>query len=76
MNVNTEEGETSQDLKRSAEKLKQKYRTVEEDHEEQMEAAWDDVSGAELNPRMVKDARKEEIEYARKMHLYDKVHIS
>ena len=76
MNVNIEEGESSQELQKSAEKLKHKYRIVEEDNEEQIEAAWDDVSGAELNPRMVEEARKEEIEYVRKMRLCDKVHIA
>ena len=34
------------------------------------------MSGAELDPAMVKGARKEAMEYVRKMHLYDKVHIA
>ena len=38
--------------------------------------AWDDVSGAELNPKEVKKARAEEIEYVRRMNLYTKVPIS
>ena len=67
---------SSCDLKKSSEKLKQKYRTVEEEDDEQLEIAWDDVFGAELNPKMVKEARKEEIEYVNKMHLYDKVPIT
>ena len=75
MNIGTDENTTSQDLKKRAEKIKQKYKTVEED-DDPMEMAWDDVSGAEPNPKMVKAARHEEIEYARKMHRYDKVPIA
>ena len=40
-----------------------------------METAWDDVSGAALDPQKVKQARREEIEYVRKMSLYQKVPI-
>ena len=40
------------------------------------EQAWDDVTGAELNPSMVKEARREEVEYIRKMGLYTKVPVS
>ena len=35
--------------------------------------AWDDVSGARLNPELVKEARKAEMEYFRKMGVYTKV---
>ena len=76
MNVSVEVGESSQDLLKSAEKIKRKYRIVEEENDDQIETAWDDVSGAEFDPQMVKNARKEEIEYVRKMHFYDKVHIA
>ena len=76
MNISIAANEISQDLKRSAEKLKKKYRTVEEEDDEQLEIAWDDVSGAEINANMVKDARREEMDYVRKMHLYDKVPIT
>ena len=61
------------ELKKSAERLKWKYKIVEEEHEDQMEAAWDDVTGAELDPDKVRTARKEEVEYIRKMGLYNKV---
>ena len=39
------------------------------------EYAVDDVSGAFLDPKMVKKARAEEIEYVRTMKLYTKVPI-
>ena len=41
-----------------------------------MERAWDDVSGAGLNPKAVRQARTEDIEYVKKMNLYTKVPIS
>ena len=56
-----------------ANQIKGKYRTVEEDQTEELEIAWDDVSGAELDPKAVRQARMEEIEYVRKMSLYTKV---
>ena len=46
----------------------------EDDHQELI--AFDDVSGAELDPKMVQKARKDEIEYVRSMNLYTKVKIS
>ena len=76
MNVGGTDNTTSKELRESAGELKHKYKTVEEGNEDQLEAAWDDVSGAELDPNMVREARREEIEYVRKMHLYDKVHIN
>ena len=35
--------------------------------------AWDDVSGAALDPKGVRKAREEEIQYVKKMNLYTKV---
>ena len=46
----------------------------EEDHQDLI--AFDDVSGAELDPKMVQKARRDEIEYVRSMNLYTKVSIS
>ena len=40
------------------------------------EAAWDDVSNAELLPHLVKEARKVEMEYFEKLKVYDRVHRS
>ena len=56
--------------------MKSRYRTIEYEEEETMMEACDDVSGAQLDPRGVQDARKEEVEYVRKMRLYDKVPIT
>ena len=47
-------------------------RTPEEDTEEELMEAWDDVSGKELDPGKVKDARKLEIDYIHKTRLYTK----
>ena len=55
--------------------IKERYKTVEEDKEDELEMAWDDVSGAELDPKVVKQARSEEIEYVRKWSFYTKVLI-
>ena len=41
-----------------------------------MEEAWDHVSGAQLDPKAVKEARKEEVGYIHNMNLYTKVPIS
>ena len=37
------------------------------------ESAWDDVNNVPLNPKAVKQARKEEITYVRKMRIYDRI---
>ena len=34
---------------------------------------WDNISGEELPPQLVKKARREEIEWVRSTNLYDKV---
>ena len=67
---------TSKDLMNVARDVSRKYQTVEEPVDETLDAAWDDVSGAELDPKKVKKARAEELEYVHKMRLYDKVHMS
>ena len=51
------------------------YKTIEEENEDELEVAWDDVSGAELDPQKVRRTREEEIEYVKKMDLYKKVPI-
>ena len=66
------EGDTKR-MATEAESIKEKYKTVEEDNDEELETAWDDVSGAELDPKVVRKARGEEIEYVRKMNLCSKV---
>ena len=56
MNVNDTKYMASEELQTSAVKIKDKYKTMEEDVEEELETAWDDVSGAELDPKMVREA--------------------
>ena len=68
------EGKADQ-MNSEAKQLKEKHPTVEEDNGEELELAWDDVSGAKLDPVAVKKARAEEVEYVREMKLYSKVHI-
>lgn len=46
--------------------LKEEFPTVEVDETASMERAWDDVIGAELDPTMVRNARREEMKYIRK----------
>ena len=58
---------------REATKLKEKYQIVEENQDDLDEEAWDDVSGAQLDPKEVKRARREEIEYVHKFRVYDQV---
>ena len=67
---------SSREIMNMSRELRKQYKTVEEDYDEEMELAWDDVSGAELNPKASRQARKEEIYYVRKMKLYNKVPIS
>ena len=58
--------------------LKQIQLNAAQCHEEYQyeEYAEDDVSGAYLDPKMVRNARKDEIDYVRSMKLYTKVPIS
>jgi len=45
----------------------------DEDHEVLQDAAWDDLTGAELDAREVRKARKLEIEYARRKKVWVKI---
>ena len=74
-NISTTGDETNKRLVRVTKELQDKCQTVEEDDEEMLGEAWDDVSGASLDPKEVKGARKEEIDYVHKMGLYTKVPI-
>ena len=67
---------TEQEAADGRQQLQEELKIVEHDNEEEMQQAWDDVSGAELNPGMVKTARGEEVAYIRKMDLYTKVPAS
>ena len=71
-----DENQSSGSIMNVAKQIKEECRTVEEEDPMELEMAWDDVSGAELDPKMVRKAREEEIQYVRKMNLYEKVPIS
>ena len=47
--------------------------TVTEDNDGELQMAWGDVSGRELDPGKVRKARAEEVEYIHKSNLYTKV---
>ena len=64
---------SSADLKHEANERRKKCKTVGEDLDEQLREAWDDVSGVQLDPKAVKMARGEEIEYIHKMKLHTEV---
>ena len=76
MNVDNKDTTSSKELMNVAAKMEKKYKNIGEDNEEELEVAWDDVSGATLSPQEVKRARAEEIKYVREMKLYKKVPIS
>ena len=59
----------------TAKVVQRKCRIVEEGGDLELEVAWDDVSGAELDPQGIRRAREEEIEYIRKMNLHEKVQV-
>ena len=71
--IATERNETSKQIMEIAEELKTKYKTMEENEVDFGEKAWGDVSGVALDPKEIERARREEIDYVHKMHLYDKV---
>ena len=52
-----ENGSTSKVFMREADKLKERYRTVEEEEDDCDEEAWDDASGAPLDPQEVKKGK-------------------
>ena len=67
-------GANSKQLLQAQRELQERYKIIEDDDDHMMEA-FDDVSGARLDPETVRRARQEEIEYVRKMGLYIKVPI-
>ena len=69
MNITNEDKTTSRELKKEENMVRSKYKIVEEDDSVELECAWDDVSGAALDPQKVRKARQEEIEYVHKMSL-------
>ena len=72
-NIQTEDDTTSKSMIKEANKIKERYQTIEEDDGDEYLEAWDDVSGSPFDPKAVQKARQEEIEYVHKMNLYTKV---
>ena len=71
------DGEASSgELMKVAKELQSRCKVVEEDEQEGLEEAWDDVSGAQPDPTAVRAARIEEVEYIHKMALYTKVPLT
>ena len=67
----------SEGVHKETQEMKKRFKTFEkEDNETTMQEVWDDVSGAELDLKLVKEARLEEIEYVKTMDFYTKVPIS
>ena len=73
MNIEHDDQRTSQELLKVAQGITNKYKTIEEDVDVEMEIAWDDVSGAVLDAQEVRRARMEEIKFVQEMDLYVKV---
>ena len=73
--VDVNEKLDTKQMMEEAENIKTKYKTIEEDNDDTLEIAWDDVSGAELDPKVVRRASGEEIWYVRKLNVYTKVPI-
>ena len=76
MHVDGKESWSSKELPHKAKEMHDKYKTIEEADDGGLELAWDDASGAALDPQSVRKAREEEIQYVRKMDLYKKVPIA
>ena len=72
-NIQTEDNTSSNSMTKEANKMRERYETIEEDDGGEYLEAWDDVSGPPLNPKEVQTARQEEIDYVHKMNLYTKV---
>ena len=75
MSANQTKKDDGRSLEKKIEEARKQHKTVEENSGKEFEIAWDDVSGAQLDPKAARKARQEEFEYVRKMSLYDKVPI-
>ena len=76
MRMDNEQG-NEKSMMQLAERVNEKCKTVEEEeHDVEMAEAWDDVSGKALDPKQVRKARGEEIDYVHEMGLYVKVLVS
>ena len=75
MSMEYDDRVSSRELMNIAKQLHTQYRTFEENNEDELEVAWDDASGATLDPKEVRKARAEEIRFVTEMGLYEKVQI-
>ena len=48
------------------------YVPTQEDHEDELTEAWDDIDGQQLDPEVVRKARAPEMEWCRKMIVFEK----
>ena len=55
------DGNNGGELMKTSEELHEQCKTTEDDSDEEMAVAWDDVSGAALDPSRVRAARAEEL---------------
>ena len=49
--VESNENKTSKELMMAAKEMEKRYKTVEEEMDNQLEEAWDDVSGGRFGPQ-------------------------
>ena len=68
--------EEQEEVNQALNKIQEEMRTVEEDDGVEFLGAYDDVSGALLDPKKVYNARLDEVRFIREMRLYDKVPVS
>ena len=73
--ANLEHNDTisSRELMETSKTLDENFKTIEDEDDGALELAWDDASGATLDPNEVRRARAEEIQYVREMDLYKDV---
>ena len=71
--VNAGNNNNAKSMVNEDKKMQEKHLTADEDCDEELAMAWDDVSGAVLDPKKVREARAEEVQYVRDMNLYTKV---
>ena len=73
MTIDNRQIVTTREFMNVARQVTEQYQTIEEDNQEELEAAWDDASRAAFNPKEVRTAMKEDIEYVHIMELCGKV---
>lgn len=76
MHIGGNDDWSSRDLMHAANATHSTYEAIEEESSGELEVAWDDAFGATLYPQSARNASEEEIQYVRKMDLYQKVFIA